>query len=89
MARAYIQAKGKPESRITIKDLEEGFKWVDEHLNRNQIEFLHENNDHNKSGGSRYTYDASQIKTYSNNAQFKREIENIKIQNSSFLEILS
>ena len=88
MARAYIQAKGNSGSKITINDLEEGCKWVDEHLRKNRIESRHENDVH-QSGGSRYTYDASQLQTYSKTAEFKHEIGNMKLQNSSLFEILS
>uniref|UniRef100_A0AC34FBZ5 Acetyl-CoA carboxylase domain-containing protein n=1 Tax=Panagrolaimus sp. ES5 TaxID=591445 RepID=A0AC34FBZ5_9BILA len=86
MARSYLQSQGISKESITIKDLENGCKWVDEHLTANNIEYCQKES--NQKHFSRFCYDSSKIQTYSQSSNFKRTLENSAIQNSS-LTLLS
>uniref|UniRef100_A0AC35FMC3 Acetyl-CoA carboxylase n=1 Tax=Panagrolaimus sp. PS1159 TaxID=55785 RepID=A0AC35FMC3_9BILA len=80
MARLYLRSQGIKDS-ITIKDLERGCKWVDEHLSANNITYCLKS-DHSKTS-SRFSYDITKLKKYSQSSNFKRVLENSVIQNSS------
>uniref|UniRef100_A0A914P7N7 Uncharacterized protein n=1 Tax=Panagrolaimus davidi TaxID=227884 RepID=A0A914P7N7_9BILA len=80
MARSYLRSQGIKDS-ITIKDLERGCKWVDEHLSANNITYYLKS-DHSKTS-SRFSYDITKLKKYSQSSNFKRVLENSAIQNSS------
>jgi hypothetical protein len=80
MARSYLMIQGIKDS-ISVKDLENGYKWVDEHLAENNITFC--NRSENSKLYSRFTYDVSKIQQYFESDKFKRVLESIAVENSS------
>lgn len=63
MARRYSLAKGM-KSPLSIQDLDNGCKWVDQYLINNKCEYI--NSVDQQGGKSRYTYNISGILNQSN-----------------------
>uniref|UniRef100_A0A914Z132 Acetyl-CoA carboxylase n=1 Tax=Panagrolaimus superbus TaxID=310955 RepID=A0A914Z132_9BILA len=80
MARAYLQIQGIRDA-ITIKDLQKGCNWVDEHLSANNITYRQNTGQSKKD--SRFKYDIRAIQSYAQSNEFKRVLEDIDVENSS------
>ncbi|TMS36122.1 hypothetical protein L596_003371 [Steinernema carpocapsae] len=77
MARRYLAALGYTEERVSIKSLDNGYKWVEQHLLDKNITFVEKAIDETKKT-ELYRYTGKEIIEYEQSDEFAKELNAVK-----------